>query len=193
MWKCRNLTICHKSWPVSYCSIILLHILYLVQHVVYGSSDPYYENNMASWQCKLPYGTRRLHISSSFAHCFKDPSKYCRQHSVSMNACKHHTNMGLYCCSMQTISYKLALNAKLPSWMTKERFLEITSDHGRPSQMFLFFAFDIKVGNIESAEEMAVFLSLVWTGLTFSSSLVNILIDLPNFTNNRVLDTGYLT
>ena len=62
---------------------------------------------------------------------------------------------------MQTISYKLALNAKLPSWMTKERFLEITSDHGRPSQMFLFFAFDIKVGNIESAEEMAVFLSLV--------------------------------
>ena len=139
----------------------VIFIAYLVQNVVYGSGDPHYENNMASWQCKLPYGTNRLHISSSFAHCFKDPSKYCRQHSVSMNACKHHTNMGLYCCSMQTINYKIARDAKLPSWMTKERFLEITSDHGRPSQMFLFFAFDIKIGKIESAEEMAVFLSLV--------------------------------
>ena len=130
--------------------------------------DPVYENNMAAWQCQLPYGTSRLHISSSFAHCFKDPTKYCRQHSVSMNGCKHHKNMGLYCCSMQTISYQIMQHDhSLPDWMTKEQFLEITSGNARPAQMFVFFAMDIKVGEITSAEEMSAFLSLVGCFLFF--------------------------
>ena len=72
--------------------------------------------------------------------------------------------MGLYCCSMQTIAKKLTRKFKdyeSPKYMTREQFLSITSSEDRPLQMFLFFAMDVKIGDIKSKEEMAAFISLV--------------------------------
>ncbi|XP_066911209.1 uncharacterized protein [Clytia hemisphaerica] len=136
--------------------------------------DMEYESKMAQWKCKLSYGTSRPHVSASFAHCFKHPSQYCRQHAVSMNGCKQYKNMGLYCCSMQTIDKKLTRkfkNYESPEFMTREQFLSITSNEDRALQMFLFFAMDVKIGNIKSKEEMAAFISLVMMDTHFLTNM----------------------
>ena len=139
-----------------------MNFCFLFSAAVNGNEDEReFEKNLGEWQCRLNYLTPKEQISHSFGYCFKEPSNYCRQHSVSMNGCKRYKNMGLYCCLMQYAEHTQNTTSLLPAWMSKEKFLRITSPRQRHNNIFDFFAVDIIAANIQSAEEMAAFLAIV--------------------------------
>lgn len=114
--------------------------------------------NFHHWTCQLNYHVPR-EFEFSFGFCFKEPSKYCRQHTIAMNGCKKHKNMGLFCCVMENVEENRIY--KIPPWFSRSMFVYITSPIERMQRMFEFFASDITHGNITSPEEMAAFLSIV--------------------------------
>ncbi|XP_057292810.1 uncharacterized protein LOC130621522 isoform X2 [Hydractinia symbiolongicarpus] len=93
-----------------------------------------------------------------------------------MNGCKQHSNMGLYCCIMENVNEKYFHSRKynrteVHTWLTKDKFLSITSLFKRNIVMYRFLIMDIAIANIDTKEELAAFLSIVFLDTNFLTNM----------------------
>ncbi|XP_057292811.1 uncharacterized protein LOC130621523 [Hydractinia symbiolongicarpus] len=157
------------------CAVALVVILSLTNEKVDGT----YSLNLQSWHCGLNYKTPRdynLGHKFPFGFCFKDPSQFCFNHAVTMNGCKQYNNMGLYCCIMENVNEKYFHSRKynrteVHTWLTKDKFLSITSLFKRNIVMYKFLIMDIAIANIDTKEELAAFLSIVFLDTHFLTNM----------------------